>query len=219
MSFPAPFSRLDSSLVALVLWGLLGALFAPDGRWQGLVDIGAVGAAIYALGLAALVWRVALLSERVCPANWSIAERRGWSALFFGVLILLSFTHFLWSEARSSMPPMALHEFMFRRFGWNLGVLGVSASVVHRLLGARGADIPELDERDLRIRHAADRAGNGLLTAIVILCVGLLVALPYDSLAWWLAPLIAAHVLIGVLICKSLAENVWIVAAYARERR
>jgi hypothetical protein len=155
----------------------------------------------------------------VFPDDWSTAERRGWSALFFGTLILLSFAHFLWSEARSALPPMSLHEFVFRHFGWNLGVLGISAMLVHRMLGARGADLPELDERDLRVRYAADRAGNGLLTGTVIACVVLLVALPYEVLAWWLAPLVAAHVLIGVLICKSITENAWIVTAYARERR
>lgn len=219
MSSPAAFSRLDLSIVVLTILALLTALLAPGGRWPGGMDLGAIGASTYAFCVALLVIRVTLYQDRIFPAEWSIAERRGWSALFFGALILFSFAQFLWSEARSSMPPMTLHEFMFRHFGWNLGVLGFSALVVHRTLGARGSEMLELDERDLRIRHAADRAGNGLLTGTLLACVALLVALPYDTLAWWLAPLIAAHVLIGVLICKSIAENAWIVAAYARERR
>jgi len=219
MSFPARFSRLDLSIVLLAVWALLAALLSPGGRWLGPVDVGAIGAAIYGACVAVLVVRATLFQERIFPAEWSIAERRGWSALFFGVLILLSFAQFLWSEAQSTSSPMTMHEFMFRHFGWNLGVLGVSALVVHHTLGTRSADLPELDERDLRIRHSADRAGNGVLTGALLACVALLVALPYEMLAWWLAPLIAAHVLIGVLICKSLAENAWIVAAYARERR
>ena len=219
MSFPARFSRLDLSLAALAIASLLTALLTPGGRWLGELDVGAGGAAIYGPCMAVLVVRVALFQDQIFPAEWSIAERRGWSALFFGALILLSFAQFLWSEAQSAMPPMTMHEFMFRHFGWNLGVLGVSALVVHQMLGTRGADLPELDERDLRIRHSALRAGNGLLSGVVLACVALLVALPYEMLAWWLVPLITAHVLIGVLICKALAENAWIVAAYARERR
>src|SRR5690349_14016505 len=154
MGVPAAFSRLDLSIVALAILALLAALVAPDGRWLGMLDVGAIGAALYAGCVAVLVIRVTLFRDRIFPTEWSIAERRGWSALFFGALILLSFAHFLWSEARSSMPPMTLHEFMFRRFGWNLGVLVSSALVVHRSLGARGTDITELDERDLRIRHS-----------------------------------------------------------------
>jgi hypothetical protein len=218
MAPAAALIRLNRWIVVLAVAGLLAALLAPDGRWLGVADLGAMGATLYALSVTALVWQVALWPDRLFPAEWSIAERRGWSALFFGGLILLSFAHFLWSEARSSLPPMSLQVMMFRHFGWNLGTLGVAALIVRRLCVVRSTELTELDERDLRIRHAADRVGNFLLTGIVIAIVLLLVSLPYEMASWWLAPLVAAHVLIGLLICKSVAENAWIVAAYARER-
>src|SRR5690348_3833365 len=122
MSSPAAFSRLDLSIAILTLLALLTALLVPGGRWLGGIDFGAVGASAYGFCVALLVIRVSQYPDRIFPADWSIAERRGWSALFFGALILFSFAHFLWSEAQSSMPPMTLHEFMFRHFGWNLGV-------------------------------------------------------------------------------------------------
>jgi hypothetical protein len=75
--------------------------------------------------------------ERVFAAEWSIAERRAWAAVFFGTLILLSFAHFLWSEAQRDQPPMTLHMFMFRRFGWNLGVLSCKSLAENLWLVAR----------------------------------------------------------------------------------
>jgi hypothetical protein len=219
MAPPATLSRASLVLVVITVGGLFASLLASgEGpRWG--TGLGAAGASIYAVGVAVLVLQVARAPERIFPAQWSVCERRAWAAVFFGTLILLSFAHFLWSEAQHDQPPMTLHMFMFRRFGWNLGVLLGAATMVHRLLGARLADDVESDERDLRIRHAADRAGNRVLTMIVITAVILLATLPAQMLEWWLAPLIAAHALIGVLICKSLAENVWLVARYARERR
>ena len=218
MALPAGFSRLNLILVVVTVLALLASLFAPSGRWWAGLELGAIGASVYAVGVAALVLQVGCAPERLFPTEWSIAERRGWAAVFFGTLILMSFAHFLWSEAQYGQPPMTLHMFMFRRFGWNLGVLAVAAFIVHRLLGARYAGAVEFDERDLRIRYSAIRAGDATLTLAVSACVVLLAALPPDVLAWWLAPLIAAHVLIGVLICKSLAENLWLVARYARAR-
>jgi hypothetical protein len=53
---------------------------------------------------------------------------------------------------------------------------------------------------------------------LVAWCVGLLVCQPFDVLAWWLAPLIAANVLVGMLIWKTLIEHVYLVGRYAWDR-
>jgi hypothetical protein len=47
----------------------------------------------------------------------------------------------------------------------------------------------------------------------------LLVTLPAERLDWWLEPLVAANLLIGLLMLKSLAEHEHLVARYASERR
>ena len=43
--------------------------------------------------------------------------------------------------------------------------------------------------------------------------------LPAAKLAWWLAPMIAANVLVGILIAKPLVEHAYFVGRYARDRR
>jgi hypothetical protein len=84
---------------------------------------------------------------------------------------------------------------------------------------AVGAGPVESDERDLRLRHAADRAGDWALISIVIGCIVLLVRLPGERLEWWLEPLVLANILIFVLVVKSLIEQAALVALYARARR
>ena len=76
----------------------------------------------------------------------------------------------------------------------------------------------DFDERDLRIQRKADRAGDAAFTVITIACIVLLIALPAERLEWWLAPLIAAQVLIGLLIARTLSEYAYLVVSYMRER-
>jgi hypothetical protein len=211
-------SRFNLAQLSLAAASLLIALTGPHGQWWG-IDVGAIAAFVYGACVAVFVLRVVRNPGAVFPEYWSLSEKRAWSALSFGLLILLSFAHFLWSETRQPELPMTFQQFMFRRFGWNLGVLLLAGIFVDRALGAHEPDSVELDERDLRIRHHSDRAGNATLSALMVLGVVLLVTLPEAMLERWFAPLIAAHLLIGVLICKSLAENLCLVAIYARERR
>ena len=86
-------------------------------------------------------------------------------------------------------------------------------------MAMREKDVIEQDERDLRLRHAADRVGDWAFTIVIAWCVGLLVGQPAERLTWFLEPLIAANVLIGILIAKSLVEHVYLVARYAWDRR
>ena len=72
-----------------------------------------------------------------------------------------------------------------------------------------------LDERDLRIQHAADRAGSGLMALLIVALIAALATQP-ELLAPWLRPLIVANALIGLLIAKTLTENVYTVVRYRR---
>jgi hypothetical protein len=74
----------------------------------------------------------------------------------------------------------------------------------------------QIDERDLRVQHAAGRVGSGLMAMLIIGLVAALALRP-DYLAPWLRPLIVANALVGLLIAKTLTENVWIVLRYRRE--
>jgi hypothetical protein len=115
--------------------------------------------------------------------------------------------------------PSTLRELPGRQFIWNLVVLLIAWGVVSASIRGAEPDAVESDERDERLRRAADRAGDWALSIVVVWCVGLLVALPGERLVWWLAPLVAANVLIGILIAKSLAEHLYLVSRYAWGRR
>jgi len=65
----------------------------------------------------------------------------------------------------------------------------------------------------------ADHAADWALTLAVIAVVLLLAFVPAQRLAWWLMPLIAANMLIGLLIGRSFVEHASLVVLYARERR
>jgi hypothetical protein len=168
------------------------------------------------------LWAGALLlakrPDRVFSAAWPIAERRAWAGLLFVVLIFLNFLRFMW-ELGQHEAPTSIAEMPSQRFGWNLFVLLISWVVVSNTIGNDPANTVDFDERDQRIRHAADRAGDWAFTLIAIACIAVLVALPAQRLSWWLAPMTAANVLIGLLITKSFAEHVYLVARYAWERR
>ena len=66
----------------------------------------------------------------------------------------------------------------------------------------------------------SDLTGNWSWTVwLLIPAVLLLAYVPAERLVWWLSPLIAAHVLIGLLIGRSFVEHAFLVARYALARR
>jgi hypothetical protein len=75
----------------------------------------------------------------------------------------------------------------------------------------------ELDERDLRIQHAAERVASGLMAMQMLGLVAALAVAP-QLFSTWMRPLIVGNVLIGLLIAKTLTQNVYTVARYWRER-
>jgi hypothetical protein len=107
----------------------------------------------------------------------------------------------------------------FAHFLWNLFVLLIAWAVAAGVLRGPKTERVEVDERDLRMQRSADRAGDWALTLVVIAVVLLLAFVPAEILAWWLMPLIAANVLIGLLIGRSFVEHASLALLYARARR
>jgi membrane glycosyltransferase len=101
----------------------------------------------------------------------------------------------------------------------NLVVLFIAWAVVSSALRGKEPDVIEADERDRRLRSSADHIGDWALTILVCWCAGLLAFQPAERLSWWLAPLIAANVLIGILIVKTLIEHAYLVGRYAWDRQ
>ncbi len=92
-------------------------------------------------------------------------------------------------------------------------LLAIAWGVLAHLIGRRDGGI-ETDERDLQLRHRADRAGDWAFTLIVIGGIVVLASVPRELLGWWLAPIVLANVLIGLLITKSLVEHVVLAFSY-----
>jgi hypothetical protein len=211
-------SRVRWVLLLVALGGAVASLIGPRERMWG-IDIGSLGTVTFGAALWVGAWVFARHPEKFFSAEWALAERRSWVGLVFLALIAASFVRFLWALAQRGAPPGHLSEFPTDYFMWNLFVLLVSWVIVSSTIRGRDPEIVERDERDLRFQYAADRAGDYTLSAIVIGCVILLVTMPAARLDWWLAPLVAANVLIGLLMLKSLAEHVYLVMRYATERR
>jgi hypothetical protein len=211
-------SRLAWVVLGLALVGATASLFGPQERWWG-VDIGSTGAAVFGLTLWIGAWLFARYPDSIFPADWSIAERRAWAGLVFVLLVFLNFLRFMAAIAQLYVTPVSLEELPSRHFMWNLFVLLIAWAVVAKTLRGTETELVELDERDQRFQYEADRAGDWTLTLVVIVSVVLLVTLSDERLSWWLAPLIAANSLIGLLIVRSLVEYVFLVARYARARR
>jgi len=211
-------SRLAWLLLVLALVGAVAGLFGPHERVRG-VDLGATGTAMFAFTLWTGAWLFARHPDAIFPAEWSIAERRAWAGLLFLTLIFLSFARFMQTLANLDSVPVAIAELPSRHFMWNLFVLLIAWAIVAKALRGPEKDVVELDERDLRTRRSAARAGNAAFIFVVVVIVLMLAYLPAEHLAWWLSPLIAAHALIGLLIGRSLVEHAFLVACYALERR
>jgi hypothetical protein len=209
--------RLWQALIGLALIGFLASLFGPAERWLG-VDIGATGASLQHLALMGSVLVIALRPRQVFPEDWSLAESRAWVGLLFTSMILVGFGKFLRVMAQLEVVPRKLWEVPGHHFIYLVVALFIAWSLTSGLLG-RGAGPIDQDERDVRLRNQADRAGDWTLTLLVIGCVSLLINVPATTLAWWLEPMILANVLLGVLIVKALAEYIALVTSYRLARR
>lgn len=209
-------SRLARGLLVIALAGATASLFGPATAWLGL-DLGSVGTALFGFALWAGAWLLARHPGEVFSADWPIAERRAWIGLLFVLLIFLNYLRFMWALSLHEVP-QSIGDMPSRHFIVNMIVLLIAWAVVSKTIGGDPANAVDFDERDRRIQHAAERAGDLTFSLIAIGCVVLLVALPAHSLEWWLAPLIAAQVIIGLLIGKSLSEYLHLVGSYMRER-
>jgi hypothetical protein len=202
------------ALILMLVGGVaaFAALFGPARPWGGL-DFGAIGASVFTLTIIAAVWLFAVHGERVFPEHTSIAERRGWVGLVFLAFILLAFAREMYVLSGSAVIPERIDDLFARRFLERYVLLAIAWGVISHLIG-RGDGGVEEDERDLRVRHRADRAGDWALSLIVIMGIIVLALVPRELLTWWLAPIVLANVLLGLLIAKSLVEHVVLTLSY-----
>jgi hypothetical protein len=207
-----PARRSAIALLALGLLASAASLFGPRESIGG-VDAGATGTAIFAGVIAATVWLFAKRGEHVFPEHMSIAERRAWVGLAFALVVVASFARHFWAMSSHELPPETFRDPIGRHFVQQLLMLLVSWTLIARLIG-RQAGAVEVDERDLRLLDRAHSAGDFTLTLIVIACIVVLAFVPMTLLEWWLAPIALVYVLIGMLIAKSLVEQVVLALAY-----
>jgi hypothetical protein len=186
----------------------------PDG-WRG-IDIGPVGAAVLYAALWVLAFHVSRHSEEAFPADSPLAERMAWVAVVFVTLIALNWVNFISALRDLGDGAEQIWNSASRPFSWNLGLLLVGWIVVASVVRGRNRETVGLDERDLRIQHAADRAGSGLTALLIVAMISALATQP-ELLAPWLRPLIVANALIGLLMAKTLTENVFTVVRYRRQ--
>jgi hypothetical protein len=203
-------------LLFLGLLAAFAALFGPAEPW-GPVDVGATGAALFTLVLAAAIWLFARHGDEVFAEEMSLVERRAWVGLIFLTIVLASFATQLWALSRHQLVPEGIGGLLSHQFTQRLGTLIIAWSLISYLIGRAAAGI-EADERDLLLRHRADRAGDWALTLIVIASVCVLVSVPQSRLAWWLEPIVLANVLIGLLIARSFVEHLVLTYAYRAGR-
>lgn len=204
-------------------WMLLGvgvlaaiaALFGPAEPWGG-VNIGATGGAVFVFTMGGTIWLFASAGERVFPEHMSVAERRAWVGLVFLAIVLGAFTREMWSLSGHSAIPERIEDLFAHHFIERYLLIAIAWGVVAHLIGRREGGV-EADERDLRLRHRADRAGDWALTLIVIAGIVVLALVPRALLSWWLAPIVLANALVGMLIAKSLVEHLVLAHAYRSE--
>ena len=204
--------RQAAALLAIGIVAALAALFGPAGRIGG-VDLGATGAALFGFVLVASIALFARSGDEVFPEDASVAERRAWIASVFVGLVLLSFLRFMWALSHQPAPPITLDDLDAKHFLQQLFSLIVAWRLLSYLIGRRAGEV-QLDERDLRLQHAASRAGDWVLTVIVVAAVCALALLPAALLTGWLAPIVLANLLIGLLVARSLVEHLVLTLAY-----
>jgi hypothetical protein len=199
-------------LVAAGGLAAVAALFAPSGHWHGL-DAGATGASAFVICVILSVWLFATRSDQIFPEHMSITERRTWVGVVFLAIVLASFAREMLMLSGLGEIPEHIHDLFAHRFLERYFSLAIAWGVIAHLVGQREGGV-EVDERDLRLRHRADRAGDWAFTLIVIGGIIVLASVPRALLGWWLAPIVLANVLIGLLIAKSLVEHVVLACSY-----
>jgi hypothetical protein len=203
-------------LLSLAALGAAGMFFGPDG-WQGL-DVGPLGAAV----LYATIWLFVVQLWRqpaaVFPDDASPAEKQGWVALAFVLLIGFHFLHMLAELPGLGDRADEISNPVTRNFGLNVGLLVPAWIVVSGILRAQDSGQVALDERDMRIQHAAQRVAGGLMAMAIIGLVALLAIFPEQAQPW-MRPLIVGNVLLGLLMTRTLIESIVVVARHARGRR
>lgn len=203
-----------------VLWSIGGlaaiaALFAPSERWAGL-DLGAVGASVFVLALGLTVWMFATRASSIFPDELSVGERSAWVSVAFLSLILLSFLRHFWALAVSA-EPIDVRDPLPNAFTTRTAVLVAGWWWISRLI-ARDAGGVELDERDLRLLDRAGRVSDLAFMLTIITGIVLLVVVPAHLLTFWLAPVILANLLVGLLMFRSLLEQMALAIAYRMAR-
>lgn len=199
-------------LLAMGIVSAAAGLFGPSEAWGG-VDLGAMGASLFVLTLGLAIWLFAVSGDAVFPDHLSYTERRAWVALVFLGLIVAAFVKEMLTLSLHAEVPTGIDELFARRFIERYVVIVIAWSVLSHLIARRAGSV-ESDERDLHLRHRADRAGHLALSLIVIGGISVLVLTPRTSLAWWLEPIVLANLLVGVLIARSLVENLMLTYFY-----
>jgi hypothetical protein len=200
--------------LSLAALGAAGMFLGPDG-WLG-IDVGHVGSAVLYAALWLFVVQLSRHSEAVFPVDAPLAERQSWVATGFVGVIALHYLNFLFELASLGAEVDQISNSASRPFGINLGMLVFGWIVVAGVVRSQNPDPVELDERDLRIQHAAGRVANGLM-AMLMLGVVVALAIAPQIFEAWMRPLIVANLLVGLLIAKTLTENVYTVVRYWRE--
>lgn len=202
-------------LCAMAALAAAGLLVGSAG-WVG-IDFGPVGAIVLYTALWLLLVYLAKHSDAAFPPDSSLAERQGWVSLLFVTLIALHFGAFLLALPGLGSVADQISNPASRKFGINVGMLIFVWISVAGVLRAQNREAVELDERDLRIQHAAGRFANGLMASLMMGTVVLLVLLPEQSHSW-MRPLIVGNALLGLLITRTLTESICIVIQHRRER-
>jgi len=207
--------RRVQALLAVAALGAAGMFLGGEG-WLG-IDFGPVGAAVLYAALWVFVVHLAKYGGEVFPEEWSPAEKQAWVALVFVALIGFHMLNLLAALPELGTEADRLRNSATRPLWTNFGLLIFGWIVVASILRKQDGGNVGLDERDLRIAHRASRFADGAMVLLIIWLVVTLVALPEYSRTW-LRPLIAANVLISLLIARALADNIYTVLRYRRER-
>src|SRR5688500_10507829 len=125
----AAVSRLAWGILVLGLTGALANVFLPQADVWG-INIGSLGATVFGFTLWTGAWLFARYPDRIFSADWSVAERRAWTALVFIGLIFLSYLRFMWHLRAMSGVPEGIRELPADHFIWNLTVLFIAWAVV-----------------------------------------------------------------------------------------
>jgi hypothetical protein len=207
--------RRTQVLLAVAALGAAGMFLGPD-DWHG-IDLGPVGSTVLYAALWLFLLHLAKFSAEVFPDHWSQAEKQAWIATVFLALVSFHVANLLLALPELGAEADRLRNTATRSLWINLGVLIVGWMVIGSAVRRQDAGTVQLDERDLRVAHRASRVADGTLALLIVWLVVALVALPEQSRTW-LRPYIAANVLIALLIARTLAENIYTVWRYRRER-